>query len=467
MVGATPRFFGDLFQIVAAVGGGGLCHLQQGGDDLLGSATFRLLQQEACIRLLLLADLVRFGELGMKISAEQFGVALFDLRAARDRLPLGLDSRLGKNPTHSSLQVQRHHEDAASLLAGTAGASTAVGVVFNVGGNVRMDNHADSRDVDSAGSHIGSDEDLLFAVTERIESAGSLCLGQFTTERRGGESLGGETLGQICRIDPATHKDQHPFPFGVQQHVDEGPFQFTGADQMGDVLDVGVGFPESGAFDDQRVLLKTIGEFLHRLREGGGDQMAVAFLGQVFDDGFQLFTESHVEHLVRFVEDYLANGTAAQITCANVIEQPAGGTDQHRRRFFQGALFTDRIGSAGDHLDGNSGNFGQQPAQLLGNLDRQFTGGGDQQGSGAFRLRQRFTAVRLGEQITGEAKSKSESFAGTGLRRDPQVAAFSLGGEHCFLYGGQFFKTAGLDGRTQGGRNLGKGVDRFHHCLSR
>ena len=255
--------------------------------------------------------------------------------------------------------MQRHHEDAASLLAGTTGTPTAMGVVLDIGGDIRMDDHADSRNVDAAGRHVSGDENLLLTMTEGIESAGSLRLSQFPAERRGGKTLGGQAFRQIGGVHSTADKDQHPFSLGVEQHVGQSAFQFTGADQMGNVLDIRVGFPETGTLDDERVLLKTIGEFLHRLREGRGDQMAVAFLGQVFEDGFQLFTESHVEHLVRFIEDHLADGTAAQVTGSNVIEETAGGTDQHRRRFFQGAFLTDRIRSAGHHFDGDSGNLRQ------------------------------------------------------------------------------------------------------------
>ena len=95
LVGVASRFFSDFFQIVAAVGRCGLGHLQQGCDDLFGCASFRLFEQELGIGLLFLADLIRLGELGVQIPAEQFGVALFNLRPARDRLPLGLDSGLG------------------------------------------------------------------------------------------------------------------------------------------------------------------------------------------------------------------------------------------------------------------------------------------------------------------------------------------------------------------------------------
>ena len=76
--------------------------------------------------------------------------------------------------------------------------------------------------------------------------------------------------------------------------------------------DVCIRLTRTASLDVQRVGLETIGELLHRLRKGRGDEMALPLFGKLLEDRVEFLAKAHVEHLVRLVEDHVLDRSTAQ-----------------------------------------------------------------------------------------------------------------------------------------------------------
>ncbi len=64
-------------------------------------------------------------------------------------------------------------------------------------------------------------------------------------------------------------------------------------------------------------------------RHRGGEQQRLTLDGQTGDDPLDIGQEAHVKHLIRFVEDKNLHAVEACRAGADMVEQPAGGRNNH------------------------------------------------------------------------------------------------------------------------------------------
>ena len=192
------------------------------------------------------------------------------------------------------------------------------------------------------------------------------------------------------------------------KEVDQRGVAVARLDEVTDVLDVLVRRAQAGALDRERVPLVARSEALDAVGERGGDHMRAARLGRLVEDALELLAEAHVEHLVRLVEDELADATHVENAARDVVEQSPRGPDKHARPAGQELAIAVHRVAARDRRHAHAGELGDQPLQLPAHLGGELPGRHDDQRLGA-------AAARRLLQARHEHEAQGDRLAGAGL----------------------------------------------------
>src|SRR5690606_21035918 len=84
-----------------------------------------------------------------------------------------------------------------SAASGAAGTANTVDVVFGLHGQVVIDGVADALHVDTAGGHIGGNQNAQLAFLQHAQGTGALTLVHVTMQGSGGKALVSQAVGQI------------------------------------------------------------------------------------------------------------------------------------------------------------------------------------------------------------------------------------------------------------------------------
>jgi hypothetical protein len=116
---------------------------------------------------------------------------------------------------------------------------------------------------------------------------------------------------------------------------------------------------------------------------GGAEEARLALAGQVLEDAFDVGEEAHVEHSVRLVQDEHADGVQPDRAALEVVQQAA--RCGHERDSVSPAQGLDLGVEADAAVDGDGSNGGAvcEFGQLLGDLEREFARGHEDQGEDA------------------------------------------------------------------------------------
>ena len=114
----------------------------------------------------------------------------------------------------------------------------------------------------------------------------------------------------------------------------------------------------------------------HRCRE----HQRIALLGQVFENLVDALRESHVQHLVGFIEHHAANLTEVGFTTVHQVNQSARCSHNNLHATTQLAYLQHDAGSAIDCYDIHCRHILCEIANVVANLQTQFTRGTEYQG---------------------------------------------------------------------------------------
>jgi hypothetical protein len=188
-----------------------------------------------------------------------------------------------------------------------------------------------------------------------------------------------------------------------------------------------------GAFDGDanRVALMATRDGVDARGHGGREQNGLTFLRRRLENGLQVLGESHVEHLVRFVQHDHGDAVELEGVLADVIERATG------RGHDDVASATKRIDLATDGLSAVDGNATR--AQIvsvlvdgLGNLHGQFARGHQHQRHGR-------GPVLVGIEQLQNGQREGRGLAGSGGRLTEQVLAGNEMRDGLALNGSGFF----------------------------
>ena len=188
---------------------------------------------------------------------------------------------VNQGPLVQVVPVHKGHRDACFI--GTSRAANAVEVGFFVLGDGVVNHVGDIVHVDSAGGHVGGNQDVFFALFKRHHRAFSRVLAEIAVDGCGQEPAVIELFDQPRRTSFGAGKDDGlSSAFCLQDPTNHFVFiQLVGAiDKVFDVC-LGEGFFRVVGSNMQGLGHKPPGECQHRPRHGGRKQHGVPGLGRM------------------------------------------------------------------------------------------------------------------------------------------------------------------------------------------
>ncbi len=302
-----------------------------------------------------------------------------------DRLRLAKVQRIVDEPP--ALQVVPVHEgDGNPLAPGPAGPADPVQIGHVVFGTLVIHHVGHVVHIEPAGSHVGRDQDVHLAAAEGAHGPFPLALAEVTVHSRGGEAADRQRVGYPIAVPLGAAEDHgQPAAFGLQHsREDFGLVHLVGAEY------VLLGGRHVGRLvvllgpDVDRTAQVPPGERDDLARHGGREQHRLPVLRSQPQDLFDVGEEPQVEHLVGFVEHQRLRLGKIKMTLAGQVEQPAGGAD-HDVDIGQ-CLDLRLVGTAAVESDDFRAAARSGQPHVVGDLDGQFPGRHDDQGSGRRRL---------------------------------------------------------------------------------
>ena len=151
---------------------------------------------------------------------------------------------------------------------------------------------------------------------------------------------------------------------------------------LGDVL---AGGGRAGRLDPHRVAQELLGQPGDFRRHGGREEQGLLLGRGQFEDALDVRDEAHVEHPVGLVDHHDLHPGEQQLAALHVVEQAAGGGDQHVDAPVELALLVAEGDAADEQGPGQLGALGVA-FEGLGDLVGQFPGRFDHQGPRHARL---------------------------------------------------------------------------------
>ena len=123
-----------------------------------------------------------------------------------------------------------------------------------------------------------------------------------------------------------------------------------------------------------RILEEVLGNLFDFPTHRGREEQRIAVLGHTGQDGIDILRESHIEHLVSFIEHHVEHRIQLCHLAFHQVDQSAWRSHDDMHTFLQGAYLGHDIGSSidGHHMDAFDV-FGEI-IQVVGNLQTEFAG---------------------------------------------------------------------------------------------
>ena len=171
-------------------------------------------------------------------------------------------------------------------------------------------------------------------------------------------------------------------------------------------------------FDDEGINQHLLGKSSYFARHRCSKQQVLSLLLEVPQDAFDVGKESHVKHMIRFIQDEGVDSGKIYISLAEQIEQPSGaGTDDigSPLEFLDLGLLRDTA------VDGHGAKLGssRQLSELLLDLGDQLSSRTDHQ-----HPRPRFFSA---QQVLDAGDRKCSGFSGPGLGEAEHISSLERG----------------------------------------
>ena len=375
-----------------------------------------------------------------------------DIFGARHRHPFRGDPGAAQHAFHPLATRIGDDQDRGALSPGPAGAARSVLQRFRIARDFDMHDQAQRRQIETARRHVCGDAYARALIAQRLDRVVAFGLAVLTGERDRREAPLGKAGVEMPHIIPRGAEQHRRFRFVKAKQVDDGMFDVRRGD--GDRLIGNVAMPAilADGRDAQRILLIAFGELNDRPRHGCGEQQRAARLRRLVEQCLEIVAKAHVEHLVCLVEHRDLHLRQIERASFAVILQPAGRADDDMRAVIECAAF-----AAGVHPADAGGDrgvcAGVEPAQFLGDLQREFARRRDDQ-----RERLAWSWQRaIDQQLIRHRQAERHRLARSGLRGDEQIVTLRLGRGHRGLDGGELGIATCAERVGEEGRQVGKG----------
>ena len=177
--------------------------------------------------------------------------------------------------------------------------------------------------VESAGSHVGGDEQLQVTLTELLHHQVTLLLRQLAVQGVGIVAVLDELVGYLlCLLAGAAEDDAVDLRVVVDDTF-QGEILVLRMHHIIQVVHVLVPFVPCADGDFLRVSEVVLGDTRYLGTHRGGEEERVAVLGHIRQDGVDAVGEPHVEHLVRLVHHHVADGAELHGATLHEVQQTA------------------------------------------------------------------------------------------------------------------------------------------------
>ena len=343
----------SLHDVVLVEPGPTLLHVVHEGRDLLLVDLHALYFVDDVVELLA-AD---FAGLGQRLAHEFLLYDLFHL-ADFEALPHVHDAYRG------------------ALLAGTARAAAAVGVVLHVVGHTVVDDVRQVVDVEPAGRHVGGHEQLYPVLAEALHGEVALLLAEVAVQGVGVVSVAYEPVGHLLRLHACAAEDDGIDAGIVVHHALQGQVLVLGRHHVVDVVHVLGALVAAAYLYRVGVAQVLLGDALDFAAHGGREEQRAVLLGHALEYGVKVFLETHREHLVGLVEHQVAHVVEhGHLATVHQVDQSAGRGNDDVHPAAQGANLGLDVGAAVDGQDAHLGHVLGKALQVVGYLQAQLARG--------------------------------------------------------------------------------------------
>ena len=308
-----------------------------------------------------------------------------DLRQRRwihrfDALPRGaLD-----DPQHAHF-AREDEQNCIAAPACTAGATNAMHIGFGIQRHVVVDDMADTCNVQTTRSNIGSHHHVQPATLELRNGALTLVLIHVAMHRGRGEALRNQGIRNFCRGDLSAHEYQrciHIFYFQQARehfllvHVAHLPVALPNSrDSLG----------RTGDMYLFRVAHMPARNCANRIRQRRREQRHLTFSWHALEQPFNVVDEAHAQHFIGFVEHQQFEVRQLQCAARHVVHDPTWRTHNNVHATAQCLQLRAHTLAAVHRQHLNARHVPRIATQRLGHLHGQLTGRRQDQ---CLRLRQ-------------------------------------------------------------------------------
>ena len=183
-------------------------------------------------------------------------------------------------------------------------AAAAMQQGFRVGGQIRVDDEIQRRQIQPARGDIRANPHAGAAGAQRIQRGGALMLAKFARQHNGGETALHQGQMQPPRGIARGAEHQRAGGFIPAQDVDQRGVCFVPGAGDGAVFDVVMRHGAIDGVDAQSIPLIFTGQIGDVVRDGGGKHQGAAIRRRGLQDRFQFFLKAEVEHFVRLIQHH-------------------------------------------------------------------------------------------------------------------------------------------------------------------
>lgn len=193
-------------------------------------------------------------------------------------------------------------------------------------GKVKIDDVRNIVYIEASGGDVGGDQNLDEIVLELFESALALALRLVAVNGLGFETARSKLFGKFFHAVLGPAEDEYFFEIGIVQNVVQN-VDFVHALDLHDVLlnVFGSGLRLDG--DGDWVFEKFSDQTFDGGGHSGGETERVPFGRDIGHDLLDVVHESHIKHLVSFVENDCFNFSELQDSSIDKVEHPPGRAD--------------------------------------------------------------------------------------------------------------------------------------------
>src|SRR5450830_994834 len=273
-------------------------------------------------------------------------------------------------------------QDRFAAAAGAARAADAVGIAFWIVRHVVVDDVADALDIQAAGGHVGSNEDVDLAVFQLLDRALALRLLDVAIDGGSREAACLQFAGQLFRTQLGAGKDDHAVKHFRFQDAGQSVELVHARHQPVTLADV-VGRARLGGnrhfgWIDQ----VSGGDALDDGRHGGREQRRLMAFRCFFQDAFDVVDKAHAQHFIGFIEYQRFQLGQVERTLVQVIDDATRRTDDDMHAAAQGRQLRAIALTAVDRQHVEAGNVSGVHLERFGDLDGQFARRCQDQGLG-------------------------------------------------------------------------------------